>query len=48
MNDQLHGELDLDLGIEDLESLEAPDFWGDFWTGVGIGLGLVALGVAVT
>ncbi len=48
MNDQLHGELDLDLGIEDLESLEAPDFWGDFWAGVAIGVGLVALGAAVT
>ena len=48
MNDQLHGGLDLDLGIEDLESLEAPDFWGDFWAGVAIGVGLVALGAAVT
>jgi hypothetical protein len=48
MNNQLHGEGDLELGIEDLESLEAPDFWGDFWTGVGIGVGLVALGVAAT
>jgi hypothetical protein len=48
MNNDLNGELGLDLGIEELESLEAPDFWGDFWTGVGIGVGLVALGVAAT
>jgi hypothetical protein len=48
MNNQLRGEGDLELAIEDLESLEAPDFWGDFWTGVGIGVGLVALGVAAT
>jgi hypothetical protein len=48
VNNQLNGELGLDLGIEELESLEAPDFWGDFWTGVGIGVGLVALGVAAT
>ena len=48
MNNQLNGALDLDLGIEDLESLEAPDYWGDFWTGVAVGVGLVALGVAVT
>ncbi len=48
MNNLLNGALDLDLGIEDLESLEAPDYWGDFWTGVAVGVGLVALGVAVT
>jgi hypothetical protein len=48
MNKQLNGELGLDIGIEDLESLEAPDYWGDFWTGVAVGVGLVALGVAVT
>lgn len=35
----------LDLQVEALESLDAPDFWGDFWTGVGIGVGLVALAV---
>jgi len=48
MNNQLQADRDLDLGIEDLESLEAPDFWGDFWTGVGIGVGLVALGLVAT
>ena len=48
MNNKLQADRDLDLGIEDLESLEAPDFWGDFWTGVGIGVGLVALGLAAT
>ena len=48
MNNQRQGDCELELGIEDLESLEAPDFWGDFWTGVGIGVGLVALGVVVT
>ena len=42
---------ELDLAVEDLESLEAPFEWGDFWAGVGAGLavvGLYAAGVALT
>jgi hypothetical protein len=42
---------ELDLAIEDLESLEAPFGWGDFWAGVGAGLavaGLYAAGLALT
>ncbi len=41
----------LSLQMEPMESLEAPWGWGSFFTGVGIGLGLVALfyvGVAIT
>ncbi len=33
----------LDLAIEDLESLTAPDESADFFTGIAIGLAMVAL-----
>lgn len=33
---------DLDLLVEEVETLEAPS-WSDFWTGVGIGIALYAL-----
>ncbi len=36
---------DLDLGVEDLEGLEAPIDWGNFWQGFAAGVGLVAVGV---
>jgi hypothetical protein len=35
----------LDLAIEPLESLDVPSF-SDFVAGIGIGLAIVALGVA--
>jgi hypothetical protein len=38
-------ESTLDLGVEDLESLEAPIDWGNFWQGFAAGVGLVAVGV---
>ncbi len=41
----------LALQMEPMESLEAPWGWPEFFTGVGIGLGLVGLfyvGVAIT
>jgi hypothetical protein len=47
--DTTHPELD--LAVEDLEALDVPFSWGDFWAGVGIGAGLVALyaaGAALT
>jgi hypothetical protein len=41
---------ELSLHVEELESLEQPDF-GDFVAGLGVGLavvGLVAAGIAIT
>ena len=41
----------LSLQMEPMESLEAPWGWPEFFTGVGIGIGLVGLfyiGVAIT
>jgi hypothetical protein len=38
-------EMSLDLAVEDLEPLEAPIDWNDFWRGFGAGVALVGLGV---
>ena len=43
MTDAMEASHGLQLDVEDLESLDVPVDWGDFWAGVGIGLGLVAL-----
>lgn len=37
-------ESPIDLGIEDMETLEAPDFWGGFIVGAGLG---AATGTAI-
>ncbi len=37
---------ELHLDVEDLEPLEAPVDWGDFWRGFGAGVALVGVGVA--
>ena len=42
---------EMSLQVEELESLEAQDDFGDFLSGVGIGLGIVGLvvtGLAIT
>jgi hypothetical protein len=42
---------EMSLQVEELESLDAQDDWGDYIAGVGIGLaavGLVLAGVAIT
>jgi hypothetical protein len=36
-------ELDLDLGIEELDEMLAPWDWDDFFGGVAIGVGLVGV-----
>ena len=39
---------DLALEAEEVESRDAPSWdWGNFFTGVGVGLTLVSIGVAV-
>jgi len=39
---------DLALHAEELESLDAQWSWGDFFIGVGVGLTLISIGVAIT
>ena len=36
-------EVELDLGVEELDEMLAPWDWDDFFGGVGIGVGLVGL-----
>lgn len=42
MTDSLRGIAPLELGLQELETLEAPGFW----TGFGIGVGVVGTGLA--
>ena len=41
-------EPQLELGMQELETLEAPDFWDGFKTGVTIGTAIIASAAIAT